>query len=168
MRKRLYFLLPSLDSAHKVVDELLLSRIDEQHIHVMAKEGTSLGNLPEATIFQKSDIVHGLESGMIIGGISGFVGSIVAIAALQLGSMMGIVVLGCTIFGAGIGIWTSGMIGSSTKNTRLKEFESAMDDGMILIMADIPIILVDSITHKVETHKNAVIGGSEPSIPAFP
>jgi len=168
MRKRLYFLLPSLDSAHKVVDELLLSRIDDQHIHVMAKEGTDLGDLPEATIFQKSDIVHGVESGMVIGGISGLVGSVIAITALQLGSMMGVVVLGCTIFGAGFGIWTSGMIGSSTKNTRLKEFESSMDEGKILIMADIPIILVDSITHKVEAHKNAVMGGSEPSIPAFP
>jgi len=168
MRKRLYFLLPNLDSAQQVVNELLLARIDDHHIHVMAKEGTDLGDLPEATLFEKSDIVHGIETGMVIGGISGLVGSIIAITALQLGSMMGLVVLGCTIFGAGFGIWTSGMIGSSTKNTRLKEFESAMESGKILIMADIPLVQVENITHKIEAHKNAVMGGSEPSMPAFP
>jgi len=168
MRKRLYFLLPNLDSAQQVVNELLLARIDDHHIHVMAKDGTDLGDLPEATLFEKSDIIHGIETGMVIGGISGLVGSIIAITALQLGSMMGLVVLGCTIFGAGFGIWTSGMIGSSTKNTRLKEFESAMEAGKILIMADVPLVKVESITHKVEAHKNAVMGGSEPSMPAFP
>lgn len=168
MRKRLYFIIPNLALAKTVVDELLLSRIDESHIHVMAKDGTDLDDLPEATLFQKSDIVHGIESGMVIGGVSGLVGSIVAILALQLGSMMGLVVLGCTIFGAAFGIWTSGMIGSSTKNTRLKEFEQAMEDGKLLIMADVPVERVEDITHKIEAHKQTILGGSEPSIPAFP
>lgn len=168
MRKRLYFLLPNLDSAKKIVDELLLARIDENHIHVMAKEGTNLGDLPEATIFEKSDIVHGIETGMVIGGISGLVGSIIAITALQLGSMMGLIVLGCTLFGAGFGIWTSGMIGSSTKNTRLREFEDAMKNGKILLMTDVPMEKVRDITHKVEAHRHIIHGGEEPSMPAFP
>ncbi len=168
MRKRLYFILPSVSTAKTIVDELLLSRIDEHHIHVMAKEGTDLGDLPEATLFQKSDIVHGIESGMVIGGVTGLVGSVVAITALQLGSMMGLVVLGCTIFGAGFGIWTSGMIGSSTKNTRLKEFEQSMEDGKVLVMADVPVEKIEDVTHKVEAHKQTVLGGTEPSIPAFP
>ncbi|HEB86404.1 MAG TPA: DUF1269 domain-containing protein, partial [Gammaproteobacteria bacterium] len=29
--RRLYFLLPDLDVTHKVVDELLLARVDERH-----------------------------------------------------------------------------------------------------------------------------------------
>lgn len=168
MRKRLYFILPNLSSAKAVVDELLLARIDDHHIHVMARDDIDLGELPEATLFQKSDIVHGIETGMVIGGVSGLVGSIVAIVALQLGSMMGLVVLGCTLFGAGFGVWTSGMIGSSTRNTRLKEFEQAMNEGKILIMADVPLARVDDITHKVEAHKQSIVGGAEPSIPAFP
>ena len=168
MRKRLYFLLPTIDSAQQIVNELLLARIDDQHIHVMAKEGTDLGDLPEATMFQKSDIVHGIESGMVIGGISGLLGSIIAITALQLGSMMGLVVLGCTIFGALFGIWSAGMIGSSTRNTRLKEFEGAMESGKILLMADVPMEKVNEVTHKMEAHKDIMLGGEEPSIPAFP
>jgi len=168
MRKRLYFLLPNLGEAKKTVDELLLSRIDEHHIHVMAKDGTDLGDLPEASIFQTSDIVHGIETGMVIGGISGLAGGVIAITALQLGSIMGLIVLGCTLFGAGFGIWTSGMIGSSTKNTRLKEFEQSMEEGKILLMTDIPVDKVEDITHKMEAHKQTIMGGSDPSMPAFP
>jgi len=168
MRKRLYFLLPNLEEANKTVDELLLARIDEHHIHVMAKDGTDLGDLPEATIFQSSDIMHGVETGMVIGGVSGLVGGIIAITALQVGSVMGLIVLGCTLFGAGFGVWTSGMIGSSTKNSRLKEFENSMDDGKILLMADVPLDKVDGINHKMQAHKQTVMGGSEPSMPAFP
>ena len=168
MRKRLYFLLPTYESAKQIVDELLIARIDENHIHVMAKEGVDIGDLPEASILQTSDIVHGVESGMVIGGISGLVGSIIAITALQLGSMMGLVVLGCTIFGAIFGIWSAGMIGSSAKNTRLKNFEEAMDSGKILLMADVPIDKVTEVKHKVEAHKQTILGGEDPSMPAFP
>ena len=46
--RRLYFLLPNLDVTHKVVDELLLARIEVRHIHVIAKEGTPLKDLAEA------------------------------------------------------------------------------------------------------------------------
>lgn len=168
MRKRLYFLLPDLPDAKTIVNELLIARIDDHHIHVMAKEGTSLGDLPEATLFQKSDFVHSIETGMVIGGISGLVGGIIAIAALQLGSMMGLIVLGCTIFGAGFGIWTSGMIGSSIKNTRLKEFEQAMEEGKILIMVDVPTEKVKPITEQIKKHKEIILGGEDHAMPAFP
>jgi hypothetical protein len=49
MRRRLYFLVPNIDIATKVVDELLLARIEDRHIHVIAKRGTPLGELPEAS-----------------------------------------------------------------------------------------------------------------------
>lgn len=168
MIKRLYFLLPDIPSTQAIVDELLLARIDEQHIHVMAREGTELGDLPEASLLQKSDIVHGVETGLVIGGISGLLGSLFAIYALQLGSAMGVVVLGCTIFGAGFGVWTAGMIGASTRNTRLREFETAMNQGKILLMADVPLDKAELINRKVQQHKEAIAGGSDPSIPVFP
>jgi len=37
MKRGLYFLLPNAARARQVVDELLLARIDEHHIHVIAK-----------------------------------------------------------------------------------------------------------------------------------
>ena len=55
--RRLYFLLPNLSATHKVVDELLLARVTEKQIHVIAREGTELGDLPEASLIQKSDFI---------------------------------------------------------------------------------------------------------------
>ena len=38
--KRIYFLVPNLEITKKIVDDLLLSRIEERHLHVVAKRGT--------------------------------------------------------------------------------------------------------------------------------
>ena len=40
MRRRLYFIMPDLPSARKMMDDLLLARIEERHIHVLARRGT--------------------------------------------------------------------------------------------------------------------------------
>lgn len=53
----LYFLVPDIDHTRRIVDELLLTRVDEKHIHVIAKEGTPLEDLPEAGLTQKSDLI---------------------------------------------------------------------------------------------------------------
>jgi len=53
--RRLYFLLPGIEITHKVTDELLLSHVEERHIHVIAADSAELGDLPEASLLQKSD-----------------------------------------------------------------------------------------------------------------
>ncbi len=50
--KRIYFLVPDIATTEKIVDDLLLARIEEKHIHVLAKRGTQLEDLPEATLLQ--------------------------------------------------------------------------------------------------------------------
>lgn len=40
-----------------IVDELLLARIEERHLHVVAREGTPMEDLPEARVAQSSDLV---------------------------------------------------------------------------------------------------------------
>ena len=67
MRKRLYFVLPDISSASKTADDLLLARVEDRHMHFLAKRGTDLGKLHEAGAQQKSDRVHGAESGMAFG-----------------------------------------------------------------------------------------------------
>ncbi|HET9023545.1 MAG TPA: DUF1269 domain-containing protein, partial [Burkholderiaceae bacterium] len=44
--RRIYFLLPDVASARAIVNELLLARIEERRIHVLAREGTPLEDLP--------------------------------------------------------------------------------------------------------------------------
>ena len=71
MRRRLYYLLPDLPSARKTMDDLLLARIGERHIHFLAKRGTPMDGLHEANILHKSDVVHGAQRGVLIGAALG-------------------------------------------------------------------------------------------------
>ena len=42
MRRRLYFTVPDTASAQQMVNDLLLARIDEGHMHVLARDGIPL------------------------------------------------------------------------------------------------------------------------------
>ncbi len=170
MRRRLYFLLPDVARARQVVDELLLARISDHHIHVLAKEGTDLNGLPEANMLQRSDFVHGVELGLSIGGATGIVVGLVAMTfppeGLELG---GLTLLACTLAGALIGAWAAGMIGTDIPNTQLKEFEHAVDDGEILMMVDVSKDHVAQIKDMIKRHHpEADMHGIEPTMPAFP
>ncbi len=170
MRRRLYFLLPSVPIAREVVDELLLARIHDQHIHVMARDDTPLGDLPKANLLQKSDLVHGLETGLSVGGATGILAGLVAISFPPSGLVLGGgTLLICALAGALMGAWVSGMIGTDIPNSQLREFESAIANGQILMMVDVAKEQVDSVTRMIKGHHpEADMHGTEPTIPAFP
>ena len=168
--RRLYFLVPNIDTANTVVDELLLKRVDEHHIHVVAKEGTPMGDLPEANLFQKSDFIPAMERGVAVGGITGLLAGLAAMTFPPAGLVLaGGAVLGTSLAGAGIGAWISGMIGMDVPNTQIEKFEDAIEKGEILMMVDIPKERVEEIEALVQQHHpDADMGGTEPHIPAFP
>jgi hypothetical protein len=168
MKRRLYFLLPDHDISKNVVDELLLARIPESDIHVMAREGEKMDDLPEANLLQKSDFAHAVEQGLALGGATGV---IAGLAALSLPGMIlgGGAILGIALTGAGMGAWMSGMIGLDVPNSRLKDFEAAIKEGQFLMLVDIPKDRVDEISDAVKKHHpEADMHGTEPTIPAFP
>jgi hypothetical protein len=168
--RRLYFMVPDIDTAKTVVDELLLKRIDEHHIHVVAKEGTPMGDLPEANLLQKSDFIPAMERGLAVGGITGVLAGIAAVTFPPAGLILGGgAILGTSLAGAGIGAWISGMIGMDVPNSQIEKFESAIEKGEVLMMVDIPKSRVEEIEALVQQHHpDADMGGTEPHIPAFP
>jgi len=167
--RRLYFLVEDIDCVRKVVEELLLARIDEHHIHVIAKEGVALEELPEASLLQKSDFIPAVQRGIAIGGATGILAGLVAIAlpgGLVLG---GGALLATSLLGVGVGAWLSGMIGMDAPNTRLKQFEGAIEKGEFLLLVDVPKERVGEIEALIKEHYDkAEIEGTEPTIPAFP
>ncbi len=168
--KRIYFLVPDIATTKKIVDELLLARIEERHIHVLAKRGTPLEDLPEANLLQKSDFIPAVEQGLALGGSSGMLAGLVAVALPPASTVIaGGVLLATTIAGAGVGAWISGMVGMSVGNRQTKAFEDAIEAGELLVLADVPSERVEEIEEKVALHLPAVaIEGTEPRVPAFP
>jgi hypothetical protein len=167
--RRLYFLVPDVATTKKIVDELLLARIDERHIHVLAKRDTPLEDLPEATFLQKTDFVPAMEQGLAVGGATGLLAGLTAVAVpggLVLG---GGALLGMSLLGAGLGAWWSSMIGAGIGNRRLKDYEEAIERGEILVMADVPRERVPAVEGRIKQHHPEVqFGGLDPTVPPFP
>ena len=168
--KRIYFTVPDVGTAKSVVDELLLKRVEERHIHVVAKEGTPLGDLPEANLLQKSDFIPAMERGLAMGGITGVLAGIAAVTLPPAGLVLGGgAILGSGLLGAGLGSWIAGMIGLDVSNSQITGFESAIQKGEVLMMVDVAKDRVSEIEDLVHSHHpEADLGGTDPHIPAFP
>jgi hypothetical protein len=168
MRRRLYFVLPDVKHARDVFDQLLLHRIEDSHVHFLARENTDLGDLPKAEMLQTTDAVHGWGLGLTLGGLTGAVAGVVMLMFPPQGFGMGLgIVLVMSLLGALMGAWASGMIASSVPNTQLEQFDKEIERGKILLMVDIPKDRVEEITRLLEQHE-AIMRGSDPTIPAFP
>lgn len=168
--RRIYFLAPDIAVTKCIVDDLILARIDEKHIHVIAKRNTPLEDLPEATLLQKSDFVPAVEQGLAVGGSTGMLAGLIAIMLPPASTVIaGGILLATTVVGAGIGAWVSGMVGMSIGNRRTKEFEDAIEAGKFLILVDVPASRLEEIEERIKQHiPQAEIEGTEPRIPAFP
>lgn len=169
MRRRLYFLLPDIASARAMMNEMLLARIEERRIHFLAKRGALPPELPEATVLQKTDIVHGAQLGMVVGGVAGTLGGLLVVlfppggASLQL-----VTVLVAALVGGLFGAWASSLAASAVPNSQLARFAPELEQGKILMMVDVPLKRIGEITELVtRRHPEAVPSGFDPSI-VFP
>ena len=110
MRRRIYWLLPDLASARRTMDDLLLARIDEGHMHFVAREDADMTGLHAANVLQTSDVIRSAEAGLVIGGATGAIlGAIVAVAYPIFGDKpeWGLIAV-LAIAGAGFGAWATG------------------------------------------------------------
>ena len=171
MRKRIYWLLPDLASAQRTMNDLLLARIAEQHIHFVAKEGADMTGLNAANLLQTSDVIRAAQAGLVIGGGAGGVAGVLAAVFFPIVGdqpQWGIAAV-LAMAGAAIGAWASSMIGVSTPSNRLARFQPAIEQGQILLMIDAPRSRIDEIETRLRAlHPEASHEGIEPNIPAFP
>jgi hypothetical protein len=170
MRRRMYFICPDLQAAQQTMNDLLLARIDEPHIHVLAKRGTPMEGLHEANVLQKTDLVHGAELGLIVGGAAGLiVGAIIVLVPLEGVELRLVMVLIMGLGGALFGLWVSSMVAASVPNTKLLGFAKDIEEGKYLMMVDVPFRRVEEIQSLLQArHPEDKSGGVEPSMPAFP
>src|SRR6185437_5433371 len=145
MRLRMYVTLPDVASARGLANDLLLARIEHKHMRFLARRGTDLGELNEASYLQKTDAVHGAFVGLVIGGVMG------------------------ALIGALLGVWVATMVGLQVPNSRLKAFERDMEDGRVLLMLDVPSGRYEEVRDIIaRKHPEAMDRGNEPTVPAFP
>jgi len=168
--RRLYFVVPDVATGKKIVDEALLDHVEWRHIHAMAVRGIPLEELPEASFWQKSDIVPAMLRAVPMGGGAGLVAGLVCLAFdPQLLRVGGGLLLATALAGVAFGVLLGGMVGLNVGNTRLKPFAKAIGRGELLVMVDVPKARVEEITNRIKAvHPGAEFEGTEPTIPAFP
>jgi hypothetical protein len=60
------------------MDDLLLARIAEQHMHFVAREDADMTGLHAANVLQTSDVVRAAQMGLVVGGAAGAVLGVIA------------------------------------------------------------------------------------------
>jgi uncharacterized membrane protein YeaQ/YmgE (transglycosylase-associated protein family) len=170
MRLRMYVTLPDLASARQLANDLLLARIEDKHMHFLARRGTDLGELHQASYLQKTDTVHGAFVGFVIGGLMGVIVGLLLMQFPPAGIQLQFVtVLIAAIIGAMLGTWVASMVGLQVPNSRLKGFDPDIQEGKILLMLDVPSGRYEELRNIIaKTHPEAADRGNEPTVPAFP
>jgi hypothetical protein len=170
MKRRLYYLLPDAGSARKIMDDLLLARIEERHIHFLAPPGTPMEGLHEANLLQTTDVVHGAQQGALIGAAMGCaVGLFLAYFVLTDPNWQVASVFLAAGVGGGFGGWVASMAGAALPNSRHKRFMAEVEQGRILLMVDVPERKVGEVHALIgHTHPEAVDKGVEVNVPVFP
>ena len=160
MRRKLYFMLPNIKTAYQMMDRLLLARIEERYIHFLAKPDLPLKDLPEASVSEKSDSLHGVGVGAMIGGVSGVLGgalvvafpSLVAIPTDSGPPLQALAILLISLVGAAFGAWWTGMVSSAIPNSSLEPYQARIDRGEILMIVTVPYHRIRDVRALVNQH----------------
>lgn len=164
MRKRFYFMVPTVTVCHRIVTELQAVQIDKQAIHFLAREDIPLEDLHKASALQKTELTHGLELGIGIGGAAGMLGGLLAVAFPPAGLVLGggALVLTTTLIGASFGTIVSVLVARDIPNHELEVFQSRIAEGQVLLILDIPTQRVEEIVELVKTyHPEVAIHSAE-------
>jgi hypothetical protein len=136
----------------------------------MAREGALPPDMPDVSFVQKTDLVHGAQLGVVIGGIVGL-GAGVFLTMFPVDGMtlrtaaILLVALGGALFGG----WASGMNAAAVPNTRLRQFTPRIEQGQVLLIVDVPVRRVQEIENMIaQRHPEISFGGMEPPMLAFP
>ena len=106
--RRLYLLIPDVESCRAIVDELRAEGVASSHLHVVASLSSHLEGLPEATAWQKTELAHGIWIGILLGGVAGLLASLLAVTIPPPGIEIGATaVLASTVAGAAFGALAS-------------------------------------------------------------
>ncbi|MGR9088316.1 MAG: DUF1269 domain-containing protein [Gammaproteobacteria bacterium] len=163
--RRIYFLSPDIETTHKIVDELRSVGFEDRHMHILAKRDTPLVDMPEASEFQKTDFIPAMERGAALGATTGLIAGLVGLRFAGF-AIAGGPVLGILFYGATIGAMMSGLAGLQVGNSKVKQYEEAIERGELLIMLDIPKERIEAIRKLItKHHPTAHFEGIEPLLP---
>ena len=161
--EKLVFLVNDHDDAVAAVDVLRGMDISDEVISVIAKEGTPLEDLPDATQEDASDVIPAFARGGAVGGSVGLIAGLAATVFAPAGIVLGgAAVVAAALGGASFGAFASGLIGTSVSNSQLRQYEDAVAAGQYLIVAEVEEDRVEALKARLrESHADVEIKGTK-------
>jgi len=156
--RRIFFVIPDVPHARRIVDELQVAGIDTDQMHTWSKSGAHLSGLPVASEAQGQDRAWALDKllwnadlilfalatiGLLLAAVYGSVGWVIAALSVMLGSY---------IFGRWFAI--------KVPHTHLSDMRVPLVHGEIVLMVDVAKDRVREVEQLVSRHHpEAAIGG---------
>ena len=164
--RRIYVILPTVESCRSVVKELEDSGLSDHRIHVIGSLAYDLGGLPTANVLQRSEVAHGIEWGIGLGALAGLIGAWLVVNFPPPGVVVQVsdwlyMVLG--IGGAVFGGIVFALLAKGIPSHKLAGFERAIGQGQLLVMVDVPRPWVNATKASIlKHHPEARIGVTQP------
>jgi len=137
--QRRFLLVPEIDQARDLFNDLLRAGLPWRQIRVMARDDILLEGLPEAPLSRRTDLLPALRRGVLIGGAMGLAGGLIAIMVPPIGDVLGFpAVLVVGAIGAVFGALSATMIAIDVPHPSVRRFREEIDAGRILMMVDVP------------------------------
>lgn len=135
MKVRRVYSTPSLPAAETAVRVVREAGIAENDISLVARGDIELDKMPEHQKEAPTDFKHAAVRGAGIGGATGLLAGLVAVAVPPLGLTLAGVAL-TTLGGAAVGTWASSLVGASLPDPIRQKFESEIESGRVLLVID--------------------------------
>jgi hypothetical protein len=158
MKRRLYFLFPDPQKAHRVVGELTRAGIDRARMHALAADGVDLSGLPAANVEQRTDLGARIERVLWGANLAFFGVALLVFVGTLLAGMSAWSVVAVAV------MLTTFLVGASfavrVPNVHLDEFRDALAHRGVLLMVDVPRARVPEVEDRVHRHHpEATVGG---------
>lgn len=163
--RRLFFLLPEVESARSVVKELRTLGVPESHMHAVSSIAKPLHGLPKAGVWQTTELAHGLEWGLGLGITAGFIGVWLAMKFQPGGLHIGGEALAIGALAGGLfGALVSALMKSDEHNHELNDYQAEIERGEILLIVDVPLAHLETMQKAIlKHHSEARIKVADPS-----
>ena len=135
MKVRRVYSTSSLSAAQTAIRDIRDAGIEDDDISLIARSDIELERVPEHQKEAPTDFKHAALRGAGLGGATGLLAGLAAVAFPPLGLTIAGVAL-TTLGGAAVGTWASALVGASLPDPIRRRFEEEIEAGRILIVID--------------------------------
>jgi hypothetical protein len=135
MKTRSVFSTPDLKAAQAAMQAARSAGIDDEDLSLIARKDIELEQIADHRLVDKNDASPAAVRGIGLGGGSGLLLGLIAVAVPPLGlTLAGVGAM--AVAGAAMGAWTGALVGFNVPDPVSRAFEERIEAGNILVIVD--------------------------------